>query len=231
LAEDWSGGVGPSWVPFGDPLPRIDSTSDGARAFLNAGDGSFVSGAYSTSKFPTSHGLALDGWISAQITKIQWQFVSVGFDGGLDDAGLRRWGHRFGNYPRRDNDWPFCDAHYPSGSEGTAYGDSAGGTAGRPSKHVVVPAPPNFRTGARISVRIQVFPDGRCGVALNGVPVVVTPNRVMPDSVVRVMIFGNSSETKVLVGPVSVRTGVPGDIDWARVGAAVPNVPSDAARP
>jgi hypothetical protein len=39
------------------------------------------------------------------------------------------------------------------------------------------------------------------------------------------VIFGNSSETKVLVGPLTIRSGVPNDIDWAQLGKPIPAVP------
>jgi hypothetical protein len=227
LREDWSSGIGPSWVPFGDPRPRIDSMPDGTRAFLNGGDGNFVSGAYTARTFPLADGLVLTTWISAVITKIQWQIASVGLDGGLDDAGLRRWGHRFGNYPRRDAEWPFCKMYYPGGMEGTTYGDSISATAGRPSVVVSAPAPRAFRSGERIRVQIQIFPDGRCGVALNGVPIVLSAARIIPDSAVRVIIFGNTRDSKVVVGPLEVRSGVARDIDWSRLGDPVPNAPRD----
>lgn len=223
--EDWAAGIGPSWMPFGDPRPRIDSAEDGTPGFLNGGDGSFVSGAYTKGRFPTSRGLRLDGWISVTISFDHWQVVSVALEDGLDDVGLQRWPHRYGNIPRRSDDWPLCSAVFPGGPEGVAFGDSVSGTAGTASTRASLAAPPSFRRGAWFQVRLQIFPDGRCGVALNGVPIVLSSSRAIPDSSVRVVVHGNSVRSKVLVGPLVVQTGVASDIDWSRLGEAVPNAP------
>jgi hypothetical protein len=85
--------------------------------------------------------------------------------------------------------------------------------------------PPSFRTGAWFHLRLQIFPDGRCGVAINGTPVAVSQEATMRDSAVRVVSFGNSAGTQALVGPVRLRAGVPDDIDWSRADGPVPNAP------
>ena len=227
--EGWKS-IGPEWVSFGDPRPRIDSSADNTPAFLNNGDGSFISGAYTRREFPTSGGLRLDGWISALITRNHWQILAIALDGGLDNAGLPRWSHRYGNLPRRGYTWPTCTAQFPTGPEDITFGDSIGGVAGQAPAHILR-APPSFRRGAWIAVALQVFPDGRCGVAINGAPVTVSPSRVITDSVVRVLLFGNSAGSKVLAGPLTLRSGVPADIDWSRVAATVPNAPPPGKSP
>jgi hypothetical protein len=54
---------------------------------------------------------------------------------------------------------------------------------------------------------------------------------VITDSVTRILLFGNSAGSKVLAGPLTLRTGVPADIDWSHVGAAVPNAPPGGTAP
>lgn len=70
----------------------------------------------------------------------------------------------------------------------------------------------------------------RTAVALNGAPLTVSPSRVITDSVMRVL-FGNSVGSKVLAGPLTLRTGVPADIDWSRVSVRVPNAPPGGRAP
>jgi DNA-binding SARP family transcriptional activator len=222
--EDWSGSLAERWQPFGVPRPRIDSATDGVRGLMNNGDGSFSSGAYSLAKYPTANGLALDAWLSTPLTKPQWQVANVSLDDALTETVLETWDHGAGNMPRRSTDWPSCSAMYPT-SEGPAYADSIASMFAGSSSTVTALAPPSFRTGAWFHVRLQIFPDGRCGVAVNGVPTVRGQFGTIPDSVERVVIFGNSSETKVLVGPLTIRSGVPNDIDWAQLGKPIPAVP------
>lgn len=69
-------------------------------------------------------------------------------------------------------------------------------------------------------VRLQLFPDGRCGVAIDGQPIAMISKSTNPASRVRLMLGGNSYRTQFLLGPVTVMEGVPDDIDWSRALAA-----------
>jgi hypothetical protein len=206
------------------PRPRIDSAPDGIRGLLNNGDGSFSSGVYSLAKYPTTNGLAVDTWISTPLTDHQWQIVNVSLENTLADSVLEKWDHGAGNMPRRANDWPACGVGYPT-HEGPAYGDTIASVFDRPSTAASLPAPHSFRSGTWFHVRLQIFPDGRCGVAVNGIPTAGAQLGTIPDSVDRVVISGNSAGTKVLVGPLTVRTGVPDDIDWSQLGKPIPAAP------
>jgi len=222
--EDWSRAFTTNWRGFGEPRPLIDSTPDGVRGLMNNGDGSFTSGVYSLMKYPTARGLAVDTWISNSLTMAQWQFVTVSLEDALTDTVLKVWDHGGGNMPRRMVDWPACSVGYPT-TEGASYGDTIGLVLDRPSSAVMVPAPRTFRSGAWFHVRLQIFPDGRCGVAINGVVAGRSQIGLIPDSTERVVIYGNSANTKVLVGPLTIRAGVPDDIDWSRPSLPVPAAP------
>ena len=225
LREDWFNALDRNWRAFGQPLPRIDVAADGTPALLNNGDGSFTSGVYSLTRYPTTNGLAVDAWISSRITSDQWQIVAVSLEDGLADAVLKVWDHGGGNIPRREANVPSCNVGYPT-SEGRAYGDSIAASLDRqPSPPRMMSAPRSFRAGAWFHVRLQIFPDGRCGVAVNGVPIGRSSSAAIADTADRVLIFGNSVGTKVLVGPVVIRAGVPDDIDWSLVSASLPESP------
>lgn len=230
VTEDWSAGIGPAWTPFGEPRPRVELALDGTPGFLNGGDGSFDSGVYSR-PLTTSRGLVVDAWVSATITLPQWQVVRIAIDDGLDEEGLRRWKHVVGNIPRLKLDGPSCTASFPGGLEGSRYADFVNGGAAQGIAFGSVPAPKSFRHGAWFRVRVQVFPDGRCGVAINGVPITLSMSRVITDSTARVMLFGASAETKALVGPLTVAAGVSDDVDWTRLGQPVPDVAPGAPAP
>ena len=222
--EDWSGDLAKGWRPFGVPRPRIDSAPDGVRGLMNNGDGSFSSGVYSLDKYPTANGLAVDAWVSTPLTKNQWQIVNVSLEDALTDTVLRTWDHGAGNMPRRSNDWPTCSLMYPT-TEGASYGDSLASAFDHASTVITLPVPRSFRSGTWFHVRLQIFPDGRCGVAVNGIPTARGQFGAILDSAERVVIFGNSFATKVLVGPLTIRAGVPDDVDWSQLGKPIPAAP------
>jgi hypothetical protein len=227
--ETWRSGIKPPWRAFGDPAPRIDSTADGVIGMMNNGEGSHSSGIYS-SEYPTAPGLALDLRLSVPITDVQWQQIGVQFSGALDQSQLAKWDHKTGSVPLRAGIPEECGTTYPGSSrEGAGWGDSLVITIGRDV--IRLPAPRPFRTGQWFDVRVQLFPDGRCGVAINGVPVAVSTRREVRKQTVRVVFAGNSAlGTTILIGETTLRSGVPSDIDWTR--ASPKNViPQRSPRP
>jgi DNA-binding SARP family transcriptional activator len=211
--EDWSRSLAPRWRPFGRPFPSVADDSLLGKALLNNGDGDYLSGVYTPEALDARHGIALDAVVRMRVTRPQWQLIQIGLIGVSDLARLsRNWDHVTGYLTSRRNFDSFgCFAEYPQG-EGPTAAESMGPVG-----------PLSRRPGARLPdigldipthIRLQVFPDGRCGVAVNGVPLFESERRIPhPDSMI-VVLQGNSVATKVLVGKVSVRKGVPGDISW-----------------
>jgi hypothetical protein len=72
-----------------------------------------------------------------------------------------------------------------------------------------------LRTGRWFTIRLQVFPDGRCGVAVDGKPIAGGETLAL-DRPFRVVLHGKSVGTRVLVGPLEVWEGVRSDVDWGR---------------
>ena len=227
LQEAWSNDLAENWRPFGVPRPRIES-ADGVRGLMNNGDGSFSSGVYSLRSTPPN-GLAVDTWISTRLTANQWQMVNVSLENALTDSVLTTWDHGAGNMPRRTNDFPACSVEYPT-TEGPAYGDSLVSVFDHVSSRQACRYPDRFGRvrGSTCDCRSSPTADG---VAVNGIPSARAQLGTIPDSVERVVISGNSAATKVLVGPLTVRSGVPDDIDWAQLGKPIPAVPPPAWSP
>lgn len=203
LRESWSESWLDRWRVFGTPEPVV-TTVDGERAFLNAGDGVYFSGAYSRVEWPSREGLAADFDLSTPVNADRWQLLRAGLRGGSDGSVLAGWDHRSGYAPAiTTQEW--CMFQFPAGASGTR-----GGMFGAV---VETAAPTWMRDGERYRVRIQLFPDGRCGVAINGKAVGVSsvPGR---DSTARIVIDGSSVGTSMLVHGVVLRRGVPSDIRW-----------------
>jgi DNA-binding SARP family transcriptional activator len=203
-----------SFVLFGDPKPAIVDDKRFGRAFFNRGDGSFNSGIYSSAKFDARDGLGVEAWISEPQTMTQWQLIEIALSSSLDEAALATWDHRTGSLPRLEGAaLRWCGAAAPP-AEGPASRNIVRNTGDEQSVDIQVPS---LSSGAWIQLRVQLFPDGSCGVAINGEPRSITRRSSDLSAPFRLILDGNSYATKVLVGPLEVWRGVRNDIDWRRL--------------
>ncbi len=216
LTEDWHEPLSPRWQLFGIPLPLVVHDSLLGPAFLNNGDGNYFSGAYRVdSSFDGHDGLALDAVVRLKITREQWQYLNLGFTALHDVADLRKtWDHRTGYLPQQYRNGS-CWFAYPTGEGPRSAvilpaGDGQKELPRRPGQRL-----PDIALGVPVRVRVQIFPDGRCGFALNGTALVIGPAGGSLDSLY-LTTQGNSVDTQVLVGKLTVRRGVPTDINWNR---------------
>jgi hypothetical protein len=76
----------------------------------------------------------------------------------------------------------------------------------------------DLTTGEWYQLRLQIFPDGTCGIAVNGHAIARTTSRIPFDTRYRVEIAGRSVDVRMLVGPLEVWTGVKTDVDWGAPG-------------
>ncbi len=212
LDETWSDSGMTRWIPFGRPVPTVTQVGPNRYAFLNNGDGSFSSMALSRARFDGRSGLALDFDVSTPVTRSQWQSISAGFMQAIDPANYSRNVGRNATplFPRASY---LCELGYPGEQRA---GEGAGivyvGNADS-SVHLQVPSS-EWLTGGWHHVRLQLLPDGRCGVAFDGVPAGIVPTGVMPRADVRIAIGGNSDATRMLIGRLRVFEGILRDIDW-----------------
>ncbi len=134
----------------------------------------------------------------------------VGFFTMSDSTVWKAWDHSTGDHQSSPN----CRFRFPvSGGHATG-GDSLSVEAGEAGEHTFH-VPRVLRNGERFKVLMQLFPDGRCGVAIDGRPLFLgAPSYLRRDA--RVILEGNSQETRNLVGPVQVHEGI-APIVWTRV--------------
>ncbi len=183
-------------------------------AFWNRGDGSFLSGVYSRAGFDASAGLGLEALVSTPSDADAWQEVWLALNASLDSAALTAWDHLSGSPPWSEfQDLHGCDVEYPTGGRryptriarmylrsGTDRGD--------------VRVDRGLASGKWYRLRLQVFPDGTCGVALGDRPLWRSQSSLPLDRPYRLFLDGNSLNTRILVGPVEVWQGVRDDVDW-----------------
>lgn len=212
--EDWAGDPWARWRRFGEPEPRIDSSARGEKAFLNSGDGSFLSGAYTRTTAPAGRGLALDVDVSTPITSTQWQVLGVALVNS-DSSALATWDHRSG-YPAFGGDWG-CVQLYPGGERPRdrrtlgPVGDLAS-VLGEDAARIY--------DGRSWRLRLQVFPDGRCGIAINGVALLIKApsGTAFSDSThAHAVLMGSSVGTRIAVRRATLTVGVPPGVDWDRL--------------
>jgi hypothetical protein len=211
--EDWSGMLTGQWIPFGDPRPELFTGPDGVRGFWNRGDGSYTSGAYTRAHWNAEGGLGVEARISVPLTRGQAQVALLELVGGLDSLRLKGWDHFTGGsqrfFPEAGD--RRCAIGYPGGEGplGKARIDVASGPAsGR------LPVDSSLGKGQWLTVRLQIFPDGRCGIALNGHPLQRRAFALLRDLPFAVRLGVASAGTHVLHGPIKVWQGVRMDIDW-----------------
>lgn len=200
------------WRLFGEPVPLSVDTPVGQRILVN-GDGHYFSGALLTTELETARGVGFDAEVSTRVTRMQWQYLHLGAM-AIDAAVVASWTGKDAYLPGTKG-LSSCFAGYPfsEGVEGV-----------RRMANVVEPLPgtpgtpfPAIADGRIWRVRVQLLPDGRCGVAINDVPVSVhTPGGAFPRTV-HIFIQGHSVGTLILVGNFRHWTGVPSDVDWSDV--------------
>ncbi|HEY0997332.1 MAG TPA: AAA family ATPase [Gemmatimonadaceae bacterium] len=213
LRDDWSNAPGTHFVPWGDPKPEVVRAADGTPALLVNGDDSFSSGVYSRALLDGTAGLGVRARMWFPVHRPAWQALSVALDGGIDERALARWDHRTGLYSAVRA--ASCNVGYPNG-EGMAGLRAFRSTAG------TVEAPAGIRDGRWVTVDLQLLPDGRCAVAIDGVPRAVSRSPVPLDRPFRLVLSGQSVATRMLVGPLELWEGVRGDVDWSLLDAAPP---------
>jgi DNA-binding SARP family transcriptional activator len=216
--ETWAHGLSPTWVPYGDPRPVTKRDSRWVFGFSNNGDDSFFSGAYTAREFEIRNGLWLETEVSIPLTPTGQQSQNIQLMAPDDSVRWQRWDRTTGDHP----DGFRCTTHLPAGF-GAHYGDSivmGGRTSSRMAR-----APASLRFGSPVAVIIQIFPDGRCGYAIDGKPLWIGKVE-FPVQRARINLDGRSVGTSVMVGPIRLFAGVSQRLDWANLDLArdAPNV-------
>ncbi|MHB1312436.1 MAG: AAA family ATPase [Gemmatimonadaceae bacterium] len=217
--ENWTNGLA-AWRAFGDPSPLVVLDPRLGAALLNNGDGSYFSGAYSRTTLRWRFGLAVDVMLSTPVTELQWQNLDLTLQASDRDQALSTWDHRTGYIPTIGRTaGATCVFVYP-GHEGV------GGLATMVPLNAQANAEGQralqIADGRPYRLRLQVFPDGRCGLAVNGAALFVSKDRFRDNVPLRLVTYGSSWKTRMLLGPLTITEGVPRDIDWSHIVRDIP---------
>jgi DNA-binding SARP family transcriptional activator len=212
--EVWREPLDSNWVPFGDPRPVLDSGPGGVPSLRTHGDSSFTSGVYSRRGFDASRGLGLQVRVSTPMSRTTWQNLYVELDAIADSVALASWDHVHGGAPNGSlSAFRTCSVALPAGEGSGPANDLAAQVSQVTSTVRVAPA---LRSGRWWTLRLQIFPDGRCGVAINGRPVWRSRATMPVNQPLHLFIHGYSYDTRILAGPLEVWRGVRRDVDWER---------------
>jgi hypothetical protein len=220
LRERWDSSWLSRWRGFGVPASRLIISPRGP-ALITNGDGSYASGVYLRAPVAAGDGVGLEAWASMPITHTQWQTLTLELRRADYLERLKTWDHLTGPGPVRNG--AICSFTVPS-DEGAIGRDSMhlrGESVGRHLR-----TPPSLISGTWHRLRLQVMADGRCALAVDGVPMGITTSSstVLPREAM-VMIFGDTRfDARILVGSLEIWTGVRGGVDWTKF-------ESDAAKP
>ena len=222
LSENWRRDIGPAWSAFGDPRPFTTTGPGGVPALAENGDSTFNSGVYYTSELSPTDGFGVEAIVSTPLAEDRWQTLGLVLFGGNDSVALAQWGHTNGYGPFA-RPAAACRAGVPGGESVRLLDHLYVGAAGR---DLSIPRGRAIRSGRWWRLRVQVLPDGRCGVAVDGKAVWLSENPLPEGLRYRLALQGMSFHTQILFGPVEVWQGVKPDIRWeGGGGAAGPGTP------
>lgn len=213
FAETWNDTTLREWIPFGLPIPRVQRTRDGTNVLQTNGEGSFTSGVISTQTFDAAAGLAVEARFTGKITMKQWQNISIGILDNVDTAAYRASrGHNL--IPGPGHRHYSCEFTWPN--ERNAGQSIIGSLTNDVTVLAIDSVTLGFAKAAWHTIRLQLLPDTRCAVAIDGAPIAITRWQARFPSTARILISGSSYATDLVVGSVRVYGGVPNDVDWRK---------------
>lgn len=212
--ETWSqDSVSARWRVFGRPAPAIGATRPLGAAFFPNGDDSYPSGAYTTSSWRGDQGLTLEFLASTPLNSPRHQSLTVSFRATADSAVLRQWDHRTGGPPGlAASSIGECGFGFPPGETTASWSEVVIATFGGMS---VQSLPVAIADGSPRRWRVSVFPDGRCGLAIDSIPIAVSRTSISMRFPLRVWIMSQSHNTTIAVGSMRLWRGDPGGVDWS----------------
>ncbi|MFN8669788.1 MAG: AAA family ATPase [Gemmatimonadaceae bacterium] len=211
VREGWDASWESRWIVFGDPRPRVVTGPGAVRALWNAGDGVYTSAVVLRQAFDAREGLGVELRLSTPLTRPKWQRARTFFDAGVDIAALvaadpRNVASTLGTAEAQ------CGFEYPmSGAWGATHGSARGGV-GRIL--ALGDDAASMRTGRWWTLRVQLLPDGRCGIALNGRVLWISPEPIPLDRPFHLHLGDESAGTQLLHGPLELWRGVRTDVAW-----------------
>lgn len=206
--EAWYTGWQQRWLPFGTPAPTVTAGVKNTTLHMN-GDDYLTSGVISWQQFDARQGLGARMRFRLPISRPKWQSLNFALDPVADSAALAAWSGRTQGLQLDVWSWRparQCSLNMPRREGGPLRKRLAMLAATHPIAQRA--EPPTFSDGEWHTAELQVHPDGRCAVVLDGVLLGISTESVLLDRPLRVMLHGAAVDTDVEVGAVTVWRGV-----------------------
>jgi DNA-binding SARP family transcriptional activator len=213
FTEQWRDTTFAGWWRFGSPSPSVLQTIESQAAMRNNGDGSFSSGVLSRTAFRAADGLAVEVRVSTPITITQWQRVGVALV-DASDTGAYRDARGRNAIPLSEHSMVGCAIAYPTEARPLDAPAIQANTAGMTKELRLTDG--SLYSGSWRTLLVQLLPDGRCGVALDGKLLGTIDGGPREWAPLRVRIAGNTYRTDILVGEVRVYQGVVDWVNWSQ---------------
>ncbi|MES1259317.1 MAG: AAA family ATPase [Gemmatimonadota bacterium] len=215
LDERWDTNWMQRWLPWGDPLPIVTTGPQDIRAISTRGDGVYPSMAVSRPAFSSRDGLGLEIRISTPLTYAQHQRMHARFLSDVDLPALEQ-ADRQKAPPSNNSRQSGCGIVFPG--EGRWAATRLVASGGVTENIDLGEAGAALRSGAWWTLRLQILPDGRCGVAINNKVIWLSSEPIPLDRQYRIWLGEESAGVKILHGPLQVWSGVRTDIKWVSGG-------------
>ncbi len=227
LTEAWEALDTSRWLPWGNPPVRVVWTENGTGALLLNGDKHLASGVYQRAALPAKSGVGVEARIRAPVSSAQWQYFAISLVAITTDSELAAWGVSSAESEReRPLSWRdlsfvnACSLAAPKAESG-AWLDAITFNVGG-SLEAIKRLPVTLTDGQWHTVRLQVFADGRCGLAVDGQVMTVSEHTLPLDRPLRLRLQGSSVGAQMLVGPLTIWQGERSDVPWFTGAIATP---------
>ncbi len=216
------------WFVFGTPQPAR-RVWQGRQVLSLNGDSSYTSGIRLRRSYRVHNGLALRVRARIAVTANQWQNVNVDLQAAVPDSVWEAWDKSTGAEPQSGNTSLSCAIGFPGGEGSDARTRLSVSAAFFSSNSLA--APTRLLEGRWVWLEVQLLPDGRCGMAVDGTPMQLTQDRQPVGRMVEVRIHGYSHRTLTLVDTVETYEGVLHPEWWSALEALRMQAESDGAAP
>ncbi|MEP6905725.1 MAG: Ig-like domain-containing protein, partial [Gemmatimonadales bacterium] len=214
LDERWDDRWQTRWITFGDPQPAVVNGPGNVPAFWNRGDGTYQSIGIFRRALSGKEGLGVEVRLSTRVNETGAQRLRVVLVAGLDTLAFKSADQRNASPSPAIPD-AICGAQYPSVPG--QFGRSNLGVMGGTSQQIDLgPVAEKLGSGEWWTLRIQILPDGRCGVAVNDHVVWLSPEPISLDGDFYLRLGDAAAGAKLLHGPLQVWSGVRTDVKWSR---------------
>lgn len=205
LTEAWGDPLKVRWIPFGSPRPVITNRDLGHPSLWVGGDGTFHSGVYSRWSHAESGPVGAAVRVATPRTAPASQELHVGFYEWSQPGAVEVWDHRTGALPAKK---ATCSVRYPGG-DGMHTSDQLTTASGNVSVDQAL------GSGDPYTLTLQLFPDGTCGIAVDGKPIARSDVAGGWKSPLRIVLQGKSVDTRMVVDSLRLWRGIREYVDWA----------------